>query len=93
MYVHYDTDTQKIKQLIILLEAVSRLCRDWRLVPPIEVVIRCQGKIWRVDCSSPDSIAVSLPPPRAPFALQLTDSDGTIVEESVADPECAEASV
>ena len=93
MYVQYDTDTQKIKQLIILLEAVSRLCRDGRLVPPVEVVVKCQGRIWRVDCSSPDSIEVSLPPPRAPFTLQLTDSDGTIVEESVADPGCVEASV
>ena len=93
MYIHYDTDTQKIKQLIVLLEAVSRLCRDKRLVPPLDVLVKCQGKTWRVDCSSPDSIEVSLPPPRTPFTLRLTDSGGTTVEVSVADPECVEASV
>lgn len=47
-------DTQNAKQLILLLETVSRLCHERKLIAPVEVIVNCQGKVWRVDCSSRD---------------------------------------
>ena len=92
-----NNNTENIYKLIFLVQTVARLCRDWRLIPPIEIIIECQGRRWRVDCSSADSIELALPPPRAPFTVRLTDTNGTVVEEAIPEmrlgSDCEQSSV